>query len=98
MPNFTVTLRPTVAPSAGSIRETLAPAGAGVRVFLDGRRIDPDADDVGHDRRIVRNVSVITQQELQCVLSCGERDLGLGLTSAEMNVVEIARDRLIERW
>ena len=65
--------------------------------FFDGRRIDPDANDVGHDRRIVRNVSVITQQELQSVLSCGQRDLGLGLAVAKMNVVEIARDRLIER-
>ena len=39
--------------------------------FLDGRRVNPDADLLGHDRRIVRNVSLITQHELQSVLSCG---------------------------
>jgi len=31
------------------------------------------------------------------VLSCGQRDLRLGLATAKMNVVEIAWDRLIER-
>jgi hypothetical protein len=31
------------------------------------------------------------------MLTCGQSDLGLGLTAAKMNVVEIARDRLIER-
>ena len=65
--------------------------------LFDGRRIDPDTNDLGHDRRNVRNVSVITQQELQSVLSCGQRDLRLGLASAKMNVVEVAWDRLIER-
>ena len=35
--------------------------------------------------------------ELQRVLAVLERDLGLGLAGAEMQVVEVARDRLVER-
>src|SRR3981189_2360323 len=31
------------------------------------------------------------------MLTCGQSDFRLGLTAAKMNVVEIARDRLIER-
>jgi len=31
------------------------------------------------------------------VLTCGQGDFRLGLAAAKMNVVEIARDRLIER-
>ena len=46
----------------------------------------------------MRNVSLITQQELQSVLSCGQRNLRLGLAAAEMNVVEVSRDRLVEGW
>src|SRR5271163_3395890 len=65
--------------------------------LLDGYRIDPDMDDLGHDRRVVRNMTLVTQQELQRVLTCRQRDLRLGLTTAKMDVVEMARDRLIER-
>ena len=62
----------------------------------DGRRVHPDANDFGHDGWMMRNVSVITQQELQSVLSCGQRNLRLGLSGAEMNVVEVGGDRLID--
>ena len=34
MPNFTVTGFVTVAPSAGSMKKTLAPAGDGVRIYV----------------------------------------------------------------
>jgi hypothetical protein len=42
-------------------------------------------------------VSLITQHELQSVLSCGQRNFRLGLAAAKMNVVEIAWNRLIYR-
>ena len=43
------------------------------------------------------NVGVIAEQELQRVLACRQRDLDLGLAIAKMQMVEIARDRLVRR-
>lgn len=45
----------------------------------------------------MRHVIFIREQELQLVLSWRQRDDGLRLTCAKMQMIEIARNRLVER-
>ena len=56
-----------------------------------------DVDAIRHDRRRVRNVILVAEQKLQCVVARSERNLRLRLPRAEMQVVEVVRDRLVER-
>ena len=64
-----------------------------------GRRgvgdLDPNAR--RHDRRRVRDVILVSQQQLQRVLAGRERDLRLGLAGAVMQMIEVVRNRLVER-
>ena len=65
---------------------------------LAHRRIDHPHLDLGrHDRRRVRNVILVAEQQLERVLAVLEGDLGLGLAAAEVEMVEVVGDRLIER-
>ena len=43
------------------------------------------------------NVILISQQKLERVFAGRQADLGFGLTNAEMKMVEVVRDRRIER-
>ena len=62
-----------------------------------GSRIhNPDPDTLRHQRRRVRNVSLIPQEKLEGVLSGGQVDLSLGLSGAEMQVIEIVWNWLIQ--
>src|ERR1700750_3448996 len=54
-----------------------------------------DVDDVGEYRRVVRYVGEIGEQQAQLVLADRERDLRFGLAGAEVQVVEVVRDRLV---
>jgi hypothetical protein len=45
----------------------------------------------------MRDVVLVAEQELQSVVARGERHFCFGLPRAEMQMVEIVRDRLIER-
>ena len=56
-----------------------------------------DADALGHHGRIVRNVLLVAQQQLQGVFAGRQRHLGLGLAGAEMQMVEVVRNGLIQR-
>ena len=58
---------------------------------------DRDRNGLGHDRRIVRDVIGIPEQELQGVLTRGQRDRCFRLPRPEMLVVEVIGDWLIER-
>ena len=49
------------------------------------------------DRRIVRDVILVAQQQLQGVRSRFERDLGLGLAGAEVEVIEVVGNGLVQR-
>ena len=49
------------------------------------------------DRRGMRNMVLVSHEQLQRVLAVLERDLGLGLAAAEVKVIEVVRDRLVER-
>ena len=50
-----------------------------------------------HQRRIVRHVVGIAHQQLQRVRPRRQLDQGLGLSRAEMQMVLVVRDRLVER-
>ena len=52
---------------------------------------------VGHDGWLVRNVIRVGENQLQTVRAEGQRDQCLRLSEAEMKVLEIIRDALIER-
>src|SRR5262249_51117067 len=49
-----------------------------------------------HDRRAMRNVILVTSEQLQGVGSWFECNLRLGLSSTEMKVIEIIGDRLVQ--
>ncbi len=49
------------------------------------------------DRRVVRDVQVVCEQELQAVAARRERHRRLGLSLAEVHVVRVGRDRQVER-
>ena len=71
-----------------------------VRVFRRGLAARPrndDCDRLRHDRGIVRDMVGVAQQELKCVLAWGEGDRRFGLTSSEMQMIEIIRYRFVER-
>ena len=65
--------------------------------LLHRRGIDEHVDDVRDHRRVVRDVVVIAEQKLKRVIARRQRQLDLGLALAEMQMVEVARDRLVER-
>src|SRR3954454_7720537 len=44
----------------------------------------------------MRDVVLVAEQELQSVVAWGQRHFCFGLPSAEMQMIEIVRDRLIE--
>ena len=52
----------------------------------------------GHDRRRVRDMIFISQEELQSVRPRLQRDLRLCLARTKMEMVEVTRDGLIEGW
>ena len=58
---------------------------------------DADANAGRHHRRRMRDVILVSQQQLQCVLAGRQRDLGFGLAGAVMQMIEVARYRPIER-
>ena len=58
---------------------------------------DPDPDTLGHHRRRMRDVSAVSQQKLKGMLPRGQVHFGLGLAGAKMQVIEVARNRLIQR-
>jgi len=45
----------------------------------------------------MRDVALVSQNQLKRMLARRKRDLLLGLSVAEMNVVQVARQRLIQR-
>ena len=45
----------------------------------------------------MRNMILVSHEQLKRVLAVLERNLGLGLAAAEVKVIEVIRDRLIER-
>ena len=51
-----------------------------------------------HNRRVVWNVVLVPQEQLQCVRSRLQGNLRLGLASAKVEVVEVVGNGLIERW
>ncbi len=61
------------------------------------RHADVDDDRAGKDRRLMRDVVRVAQQKLESVAPRREGDGRLGLASAEMQVVFIVGDRLVER-
>lgn len=62
------------------------------------RRIDhAHLEALGKDRRGVRNMILVSHEQLKCVLTVLERNLGFGLAATEVKVIEVIRDRLIER-
>ena len=67
------------------------------RAAARGRRRHADVDDdrVGIDRRIVREVVRVAQQELEGMAPGRECKRRLGLTAAEVKVIFIVRDRLV---
>ena len=60
------------------------------------RHADIDDDRVGIDRRLVRDVKGIPQQQLQGVLAFWQSDGGLRLAAAEMQMVVVARNWLVQ--
>ncbi len=66
------------------------------RLFLHPGH-DLDLDRLRHHRRIMRDVIMVGEEELQPVPARRQRNLGLGLAAAEMQMVEIGRDRPVER-
>ena len=63
-----------------------------------GRRGHADVNDdwIGIDRRLVRDVVGVPQKDLQSVTPFRQGECRLCLTAAEMQVVLIVRDRLIQ--
>src|SRR5262245_32986366 len=57
---------------------------------------DADLNTGRHDRRRMRDMIFISKHQLQSVFTGCELDFGLSLSSAEMQMVEIVRYRLIE--
>ena len=55
---------------------------------------DGHVDGFGIDRRIVRHMGRVGEQQAQRVLAERQRDLRFGLAGAEMQVVEVVGDRL----
>jgi hypothetical protein len=53
-------------------------------------------DALGHDRRIVRDVILVAEDQLQGMLAGGEAHLRLGLSGAEMQMVEVIGDRFVQ--
>src|SRR6267378_7768692 len=49
------------------------------------------------DRRIMRNMVFVGEQQLQRMFAERQRNLRFGLAGAKMQMIEITRDRLIER-
>ena len=88
-------------------RNTQVPgaASASPRALLADRRHrslgcglhDDDSNARRHERWIVRNVVLVAEQELQGVRSRLKRNLRLGLAGAEVEVIEIVGNGLIER-
>jgi len=56
-----------------------------------------DLDALRHDRRGMGNMILVSHEQLKSVLTVLERNLGLGLAATEVKVIEVIRDRLIER-
>src|SRR5579862_3756936 len=56
-----------------------------------------DVDLLRIDRRIVRHVIGVAEQQTQPVPAGRQRDLRLGLSGAEVQMVEVVRNRLVER-
>src|SRR3954469_17444782 len=59
--------------------------------------LDENLDAFGNHRRIVRDMALVSQNQLKRMLARGKRDLLLGLAIAEMNVVQVTWQRLIQR-
>src|SRR5262245_21864 len=61
--------------------------------LLRGANAHRHLDGLGHDGRVVRDVVLVGEQELQRVPARRQRDPRFGLTGAEMQMVEVVRDR-----
>ena len=61
-----------------------SPCGRGLSA-----RFDVHQNTLGHDRRIVRDVILVSQQKLQSVVARSKRDIRLGLARSEMEVIGI---------
>ena len=89
-------------------RNTQVPgaASASSRALLAHRRRrslgcglhDQDLNARRHERRIMRNVVLVAEEELQGVRSRLERYLRLGLTGTKVEMIEVVGNGLIERW
>lgn len=66
-------------------------------VRMRRRHTDIDGDGRGIDRRHMRNVIGVAEQQLKRVSAARQRDRRLGLTGAEMKMSLVARNGLIER-
>ena len=73
------------------------PAPSAATAVGERRTTTRDLDTRRHDRRRVRDVILVAQQQLQGVLPGLQRHLGFGLAGAEVQMVEVARNRLVER-
>src|SRR5712671_3604944 len=51
-----------------------------------------------HDRRVVWNVILVPQEQLQCVCSWFQDDFRLGLAGSKVQMIEVVGNGLIERW
>ena len=55
-----------------------------------------DRDLLRHDRRVVRDVALIAEQQLQRVRARSQLELDLGLPAAEMAMILVRRNRDVE--
>lgn len=58
---------------------------------------NPDPDAIGHDWRRMRHVPLVSQQELERMLSGRQAHFSLSLAGTKMQVREVIWNRLIER-
>src|SRR5215813_7466909 len=71
--------------------------GVGGCRLARGRVTDTNPDESRHDGGRVRDVVLVAHEQLQGVRAWLERNLGLGLPGAEVKVVEVVGNRLVER-
>lgn len=64
-----------------------------------GRGVDDtDLDARRNHRRRVRNVILVSEKQLKRVIPGFQRYRGLSLAAAEVEIIEVVRDRPVERW
>jgi hypothetical protein len=80
-----------------SLPEMRSPASAGLFLFLSTSLRHGHGDLLRRDRRIVRHVVSIAQQQLKGMLAGRQLNPHLGLARAEMQMFLVVRNWLIER-